>query len=104
MVKPNIVILGGGFGGSGPRPPGAGGGGPGGRGFGPGNFLGPSFTKSADADGNGQVTGAEFETMASRWFAEWGGNENEALTPEQMRAGLSKAFAMPAFGAPPGPR
>jgi hypothetical protein len=84
------------------RPPG-GSGGPGGRGFGPGNFLGRGLLKAADADGNSQVSASEFEALATRWFSEWDADANGALSMEQLRDGLAKAFPPPRFDFnPPG--
>lgn len=92
--------IGGGFGpppGGGGNPPGA----PGGRNFGPGNFLGPVFFKAADGDGDGQVSVAEFQALADRWFAEWGAATSGSLSMDQLRDGLAKAFPPPRFDAPP---
>lgn len=93
----------GGFGGLGRGGPGRGGpGGPGG-GFGPGMFLGPALVEQADSDKNGQVSAAEFDALAAKWFAEWDTDQNDSLSPEQLATGLGAAFPMPrGFGPPPG--
>lgn len=104
--------LGGGFGGPGGfgrggfgrGGPGRGGpGGPGG-GFGPGTFLGPVLAEQADRDKNGQVSAAEFDALAARWFEAWDTDQDGSLNTEQLAAGLGAAFPMPqGFGPPPGP-
>lgn len=97
----------GGFGRGGPGRGGPGRGGPGGPGgpgggFGPGMFLGPVLVEQADADKNGQVSAAEFDALATRWFAEWDTDKDGSLNTGQLAAGLGTAFPMPRFGPPPG--
>jgi spore coat protein H len=104
--------LSGGFPGMGPGRGGEGGPGSGGRPgqagqpqgtprFGPGMFLGPTWTKAADADTNGQITIAEFQGLSSRWVGEWDADNNGSLNEAELREGLAKAFPAPNFGAQP---
>lgn len=72
---------------------------------GPGQFLAPAFL-AADQDRNQIITRAEFNALASKWFAEWDRNGNGALNEAQLRDGLATNFRMPGgpgFGGPGGP-
>ncbi len=91
-------FFGGGPGGPGRRGPGGPGGGPG-RGFGPGMFLAPVFIGAGDADKDGKVTQAEFETLGSNWFTAWDKDKTGLLKEEHLRDGLNKTLG----GGPGGP-
>ncbi len=96
--------LGGGF----PRPGGGGPVGPGrgGRGFGLVGFLGPVWSKAADADANGQITTEEFQVLSSRWAGEWDSDHDGSVNETELREGLGKAFPPPNFDrqGPPVPQ
>ncbi len=70
--------------------------------FGPGMFLGPTWSRAADADANGQITVAEFQGLSSRWIAEWDADHDGSVNEAELREGLTKAFPAPTFGQPPG--
>lgn len=99
---------GGGFFGGGGRPggPGGPGGGPGGPPpFGPSMFVAPAFLRDGDANADGRLSKAEFESIGTKWFAAWDKEKTGALKEEQLREGLN-AMAMPPGGGPgrpPGP-
>lgn len=88
------------------RPGGRGPGGPGD--FGPGMFLGPIFLEAMDADKNGRVTPREMEETFARWLEAWDGDESDALSDEELRAGINQDLSPfrngppMGFGPPPG--
>lgn len=81
-------------------------GGPGPRGgFGPAMFLQPVFLRLLDANKDASVTREEFQAGFAAWFASWNTDKSGALTPDQLRAGINRDFAMPfGGGGPGGPR
>jgi hypothetical protein len=68
---------------------------------GPGNFLGPLFMASMDADRDKQLTREEAVSGFAQWFGAWDADRSGDLTDEELRAGIDKAFAFP--GGPPDP-
>ena len=94
-----------GLGFGGPGPGGRGGPAPGGpgppAGFGPGTFLAPVFITELDEDQNGTVTREEFDACFQRWFSTFNTDQSDALTVDQLRAGLNKALS-PFRNGPPG--
>lgn len=84
----------------GPRGPMRGPGGPGGPMMpSPGQFLAPAFL-AADQDGNQIITRAEFNTLATKWFAAWDRGNNGALNEAQLRDGLTANLRMPGGPGP----
>src|SRR5687767_7917691 len=83
--------------------PGRGGPGGGPRNFGPGTFLAPAFMGAFDADKDNHLTRDEVTGGFATWFSAWNTDASTPLTDEELRAGISKAFAPPTdFGGPPG--
>jgi spore coat protein CotH len=71
------------------------GGGPGGRGgFAPENMIAAGFVQSMDENKDGVITRQEFERAFAKWFDSWGGDKGP-LTPEQLRAGISRDLTLP---------
>ena len=54
------------------------GGGPPGGGFGPSMMLAPAFLKG-DANGDKQLSAAEFQGLASAWFSQWDKSQSGSL-------------------------
>ncbi|MGV3773021.1 MAG: CotH kinase family protein [Verrucomicrobiales bacterium] len=94
------------------------GGGPGGRpggpggppgGFGPGTFLGPAILNQFDTDKNSKLSREEAIAGFKRWHDEWNKDKKDALSEEDVRAGLNESLnpfrgGQNPFGPPGGPR
>lgn len=86
----------------GPPPNGASGGFKPPAGFGPGNFIGPSMLKVADADKNGKVLKEEWAALFGNWFKQWDKDKDDSLNKEELIAGFNSAFGPPPGAGPPG--
>jgi len=84
----------------GPGPGGGPGGGP--RNFGPGNFIGPVFMTSLDANNDETVTKQEFSQGFSAWFKQWDSENSGTLTEEKLIKGINQNLSP--FGGGPGTR
>ena len=67
-----------------------------GRGGGRGN-AGPAIFTLVDADKDGAVTRDEMKATFDKWYTEWDTTKSNALTQEQLTAGLNAAMPAPAF-------
>ena len=72
---------------------------PQGRGVGGGGRgnAGPAIFTLADADKDGAVTRDEMKATFDKWYTEWDTTKSNALTQEQLTAGLNAAMPAPAF-------
>ncbi len=77
---------------AGQAPQGRGGGG------GRGN-AGPAIFTLVDADKDGAVTRDEMKSTFDKWYTAWDTDKTNALTQEQLAAGLNAAMPAPAFPA-----
>lgn len=82
-----------------PNPPGASGaprfpGRRGPLGFGPAMFFAPLFL-TGDADGDGQLSAAEFGALSDQWFSSWDTNDAGTLDLAKIRTGLNLATPGP---------
>jgi len=71
-------------------------------GFGPAMFIGPGLFTTTDAGQDGSLTRVELSTTFAQWFGEWDTDKQGALQEEQLRVGLNKVLASPAFAGPGG--
>lgn len=77
------------------------GGRPGGpNGLGPGVMLARRIMEEMDSNQDGTLSHDEFIHGLARWFADWNTDHSEALSPDQLRAGINRALA-PFHGGPP---
>jgi type 1 glutamine amidotransferase len=67
-----------------------------GGGGGRGN-AGPAIFTLADADKDGAVTRDEMKSTFDKWYTAWDTDKSNALTQEQLTAGLNAAMPAPAF-------
>ena len=67
------------------------GGGPPGGGFGPSMMLAPAFLKG-DANGDKQLSAAEFQGLASAWFSQWDKSQSGSLEAEELSTGTTSLF------------
>ena len=74
-----------------------------GGGGGRGN-AGPAIFTLVDADKDGAVTRDEMKATFDKWYTEWDTTKSNALTQEQLTAGLNAAMPAPAFPAGGGGR
>ena len=77
-----------------------------GRGGGGGGAATPARPSSplVDADKDGAVTRDEMKATFDKWYTEWDTTKSNALTQEQLTAGLNAAMPAPAFAAGSGRR
>ena len=82
----------------GQTPPG-GAGGFGGRGGGRGGAAATGLFTTADANKDGALTREELKTAFDKWYTDWDSSRSDALTQEQLLAGLAAVLPQPAPAA-----